>query len=124
MKQTVMRHTKRIRILSTIIGATLLLSGCNQDNTVSHLNGATKSQVCIALVDAYSSMNGDRNQAVNNGDMIRINQVRASDGKRFYYDCKINNDEITWRMNRIDGVMGPWKSAVKYSVSNGKIHIN
>lgn len=115
---------RRIEILATLIGATFLLSGCNQENTASHLNGATKSQVCLALVDSYSSMNGDSNRAVINGDTIRINQVRASDGKRFYYDCKIKNNEITWRMNRIDGVMGPWKSVVTYSVSNGKIHID
>lgn len=106
-----------------------LLSGCNQENTASHLNGATKSQVCIALVDTYSSMNGDSNRAVINGDIIRINQVRASDGKRFYYDCKIKNNGIVWRMNRIDGVMGKWRGTLDspqytYSVSNGKIHIN
>ncbi|MFQ3214629.1 MAG: hypothetical protein ACI9L9_001446 [Marivirga sp.] len=98
------------------------------DNTDKYLNGATKSQVCIALVKSYSSMTGDINRAVINESSIRINQVRASDRKRFYYDCKIKNNGIVWRMNAADGSMGQWRGSLNnpkyfYSVSNGKIRI-
>lgn len=92
------------------------------------LSGVTKVDVCIAAIEYLSTMRGDQNVAVDKGSMVRINQTRASDGKRFYYDCKLQGNTVIWRMNRVDGVMGRWRDAdsdptVTFSVSNGYISI-
>ncbi|GAB2198042.1 hypothetical protein [Sessilibacter sp. MAH4] len=92
------------------------------------LSGVTKVDVCKAAIEYLSTMRGDQNVAVDKGSMVRINQTRASDGKRFYYDCKLQGNTVIWRMNRVDGVMGRWRDTasdptVTFSVSNGYISI-
>ncbi|WP_444913510.1 hypothetical protein [Microbulbifer sp. TRSA007] len=109
-----------------VIAAASVLSAC--DNSSSSLNGVSKTDVCKAAIQYLSSMNGDRNEAIEQGGMVRINQTRASDGMRFYYDCKISGNRISWRMNQADGSMGRWRDGeydpkVTLSVSSGRISI-
>ncbi len=92
------------------------------------LNSVVKTDVCKAAIQYLSSMSGDRNEVIDQGRTVRINQTRASDGKRFYYDCKIQGNTIIWRMNQADGRMGRWRNSaydpqVTYSVINGRIVI-
>lgn len=93
------------------------------------LNGATKSEVCLEFVKKQSPMNGDFNRATIDGDIITVHQVRGGEGKIFFYDCKINDNGIVWRINKEDGGMGPWSGtaqspAVTFEVSDGEIRIN
>lgn len=93
------------------------------------LNGATKSEVCLEFVKSQSPMNGDFNRATIDDDIITVHQVRGGEGKMFFYDCKINDNGIVWRINKLDGGMGPWKGtaeapAVRFTVANGEIVIN
>ncbi len=93
------------------------------------LNGATKSEVCLEFVKSQSPMNGDFNRATIDGDIITVHQVRGGEGKIFFYDCKINENSIVWRINKLDGGMGPWQGtaaipAATFTVANGEILIN
>jgi hypothetical protein len=93
------------------------------------LNGATKSEVCLEFVKNQSPMNGDFNRATIDHDTITIHQVRGGEGKIFFYDCKISDNGIVWRINKVDGGMGPWKGTIEnpaatFTVANGEILIN
>jgi hypothetical protein len=93
------------------------------------LNGATKSEVCLEFVKSQSPMNGDFNRATIDGDIITVHQVRGGEGKIFFYDCKISENSIVWRINKLDGGMGPWQGtaaipAATFTVANGEVLIN
>ncbi|GAB2189977.1 hypothetical protein MAH1_15850 [Sessilibacter sp. MAH1] len=115
-------------ILIIVIGLSGSDPAPNTTPAPAVLSGVTKVDVCKAAIQYLSTMRGDQNEAVDKGSMVRINQIRASDGKRFYYDCKIQGSNIIWRMNQADGVMGRWRDTaydpeVTFTVSNGRILI-
>jgi hypothetical protein len=105
-----------------------------EDQTATYenpaLGGASKSEVCLEFVKNQSPMNGDFNRATIDGDIITVHQVRGGEGKIFFYDCKINNNGIVWRVNnKVDGGMGPWNGSIEtpaatFSVTEGEILIN
>ena len=66
--------------------------------------------------------------AVKNGPMIELSYIRAADGSKFKYRCRLSDNEIIWA-GLIDGKWGRWRdhaadAKVTYWVTDDKLMVS
>ncbi|TKJ94803.1 hypothetical protein [Erwinia persicina] len=93
----------------------------------------TNSQLCKAAISVEMSKEPSIMKVRERGDLVDLQYIRANDGTKWKYQCKIiNGDQIMWRTAGDDNTpnrIGRWRdhpldSTIKFSISGNTLTIS
>ena len=89
----------------------LLTTGCGQDDPKVNDTAFSKAKICMAGIAAMNGHDPIYDLVSTEKEITELQYTRKVDGRKFIYECKINNDEINWRMKEYSG--GLWNKNLR-----------